>query len=324
MPKGRFRFLYKRRKRGAALAAAMLLCVGGAGCARQSTAEDTAALRVVTSFYPVYLLAQAVIEGADGVQLENMAQPQTGCLHDYELTIDDMKLLEGADVLLINGGGMESFLDRARAQYPDLQVVDTSAGIDLLPEEIGHDHAGETAEEHAAHAHEGNPHIWLSPLRAAEQAEAIAAALSERDTADAAVFAENAAAFRAAAEALQAEVEPLPEGTGAAVFHEGFAYLTELCGAEAEIGIFADEYELPSAKELAEAAEEAKEHDVRLYLAAADSGETYANVLAAEAGAAVLLLDPLTTADGMEGRSYIERMRANIEAMAAYGKEALQ
>ncbi|MBR3910052.1 MAG: zinc ABC transporter substrate-binding protein [Anaerotignum sp.] len=125
-----------------------------------------------------------------------MAQPQTGCLHDYELTISDMKLLENADVLIINGGGMESFLEQAMERYPDLIIVDTSHGIELLEEEEHHHHEEETEEEHAEHSHghdhEGNPHIWLSPERAAPQAEAMAAALGELDTAEAKHKLENA------------------------------------------------------------------------------------------------------------------------------------
>ena len=82
------------------------------GCSKPiDTTEDSEKLQVVTSFYPMYLLAQAVTEGATELELRNMAQPQTGCLHDYELTISDMKFLENADVLIINGGGMEGFLE---------------------------------------------------------------------------------------------------------------------------------------------------------------------------------------------------------------------
>ena len=157
-----------------------------------NTTENSEKLQVVTSFYPMYLLAQAVTEGATELELMNMAQPQTGCLHDYELTISDMKLLEGADVLIINGGGMEGFLEQAVERYPDLVIVDTSHGIELLEEEEHHHHEGE--EEHAehAHSHEGNPHIWLSPERAAHQAEVMATVLGELDEADAELFLKNA------------------------------------------------------------------------------------------------------------------------------------
>lgn len=305
----------------------LTLAVLLSGCGKTiDTIENSEKLQVVTSFYPMYLLAQAVTEGAENLELMNMAQPQTGCLHDYELTISDMKLLEGADVLIINGGGMESFLEQAMERYPDLVIVDTSHGIELLEEEEHHHHEGETAEEHAEHSHghdhEGNPHIWLSPERAAHQAEAMATALGELDEADAALFAANAEAFHEAAHALQEKAHHvgIPEGEYSAVFHEGFAYFAELFHMENVFGIFADEYQMPSAKELAEATDEAKGHGIRFFLAAADNGRIYAETIAAEADEDIVLLDPLTTADEND-LSYLERMEKNIEMVEKHWKE---
>lgn len=68
----------------------------------------------------------------------------------------------------------------------------------------------------------------------------------------------------------------LPEGTEAEVFHEGFAYFAELFGMEIASGIFVDEYQVPSAKELTEAADEAREHKIQFFLTAADDGRIYA------------------------------------------------
>ena len=304
------------KKKGFVLFLLTVLLFTACGTDKNKT-EETDKLTVVTSFYPVYLLAQEITQGAEGITLENMAQPQTGCLHDYELSISDMKLLETADVFIINGGGMESFLNQALERYPDLTVVDTSEGISLLEEE-GHHHHDE--EEEAADEHEGNSHIWLSPARAAQQAENIAAALSEMDKADAAVFAKNAANFKKETDALLQEAAQiaLPEDTEAEVFHEGFAYFAELFGMEIASGIFVDEYQVPSAKELTEAADEAKEHNIRFFLTAADDGRIYAETLAGETGETITLLDPLTTA--AEG-SYTERMRKNIQAVADHWKE---
>ena len=303
------------KKKGFVLFLLTVLLFTACGTDKNKT-EETDKLTVVTSFYPVYLLAQEITQGAEGITLENMAQPQTGCLHDYELSISDMKLLETADVFIINGG-MESFLNQALERYPDLTVIDTSEGISLLEEE-GHHHHDE--EEEAADEHEGNSHIWLSPARAAQQAENIAAALSEVDKADAAVFAKNAANFKKETDALLQEAAQiaLPEDTEAEVFHEGFAYFAELFGMEIASGIFVDEYQVPSAKELTEAADEAKEHNIRFFLTAADDGRIYAETLAGEAGKTITLLDPLTTA--AEG-SYTERMRKNIQAVAEHWKE---
>lgn len=305
----------------------LLLSVFLTGCGTETVpTEKEEKLQVVTSFYPIYLLAQAATEGAENVELKNMAQPQTGCLHEYELTIDDMKLLEGADVLIINGGGMEGFLEQAMERCPNLTIVDTSCGIELLQDEMGHDHDHEAEASEAeiadAHGEEGNPHIWLSPMRAAEQVENITAALCELDEKDTSVFEANAAAFRKAAEGLQAQAEKigLPAGEYTAVFHEGFTYLAELFHMDPVFGIFTDAYEMPSAKELAEAAEEAKLHQIRFFLTAADDGRIYAETLAAEQHEEVVLLDPLTTADE-ENRSYLERMEQNIKTVEGHWKE---
>ena len=297
------------KKKGLVLFLLSALLFTACGTEKNKT-EETDKLTVVTSFYPVYLLAQEIVQGAEGIRLENMAQPQTGCLHDYELSISDMKLLETADIFIINGGGMESFLEQALERYPELTVVDTSEGIALLEEEVHHHHDDEEeaeAHEHEQeHEHEGNSHIWLSPARAAQQAENIAAALSEMDQADATVFAENAARFKEETDALLQEAAQLnlPEGTEAEVFHEGFAYFAE-----------------PPAKELTEAADEAREHKIQFFLTAADDGRIYAETLAQETGETITLLDPLTTA--AEGNpSYTERMRRNIQAVAQHWKEA--
>ena len=293
------------KKKGLVLFLLSALLFSACGTEKNKT-EETDKLTVVTSFYPVYLLAQEIVQGAEGIRLENMAQPQTGCLHDYELSISDMKLLETADIFIINGGGMESFLEQALERYPELTVEEAEA----------HEHEQE-------HEHEGNSHIWLSPARAAQQAENIAAALSEMDQADAAVFAENAARFKEETDALLQEAAQLnlPEGTEAEVFHEGFAYFAELFGMEIASGIFVDEYQVPSAKELTEAADEAREHKIQFFLTAADDGRIYAETLAQETGETITLLDPLTTA--AEGTpSYIERMRRNIQAVAQHWKEA--
>ncbi|WP_458408415.1 metal ABC transporter substrate-binding protein [Anaerotignum sp.] len=313
------------KKQVFALFAVLSLLLTACGTDR-NTIENSEKLQVVTSFYPMYLLAQAVTEGAEELELRNMAQPQTGCLHDYEMTISDRKLLEKADVLIINGGGMERILEEATAQRPDLKIVDTSEGIELLAEEAHH-HEEETAEEHAAHEHdhphEGNPHIWLSPARAAKQAENICEALSDWDTAETEIFEKNTAAFHLEMEELLAKAEALemPEGEFAAIFHEGFGYLTELFRMGTAVTILADEYQEPSAKELAHAAEEAERHDIHFFLTAGDNGEKYAAVLAAENGEDSILLDPLTTADEV-GLSYTERMRKNIEVIGVYGREA--
>ena len=77
-------------------------------------------LLVVTSFYPMYVAALNVVGDCEGVRVENLSEPQTGCLHDYQLTPQDMILLSEADVFVVNGGGIEGFLADVAEAYPEL------------------------------------------------------------------------------------------------------------------------------------------------------------------------------------------------------------
>ncbi len=300
-------------KRILIFAATLLFALTGCGGSRTDMAGKDE-LTVVTSFYPIYLMAQYVTEGVDGIILENMAQPQTGCLHDYELTTEDMKLLERADVFLMNGLGMESFLDQAREQYPQLYIVETAEDAAILLEgECEHDH--EHGEEESDPV---NAHVWLHPANAAAQAEAIRDALTQLDPEHAQQYAANTEAFTAEMAKILEEAEVLaasvPEVKTAA-FHEGFIYIEELLGMEEVIGIFPEENQTPSAREMAEAVEEAKSDGIGLILTAEDAGKEYAQLLAEETGVEMVLLNPLTSGEGQK-EEFVDGMRANLEAVA--------
>ena len=78
---------------------------------------------VVTSFYPIWLLALNLADGVPGLEVRNLAAPDTGCLHDYQLQTGDMKTLAEADLFLVNGAGMESYLDLVYSAFPGLPVI---------------------------------------------------------------------------------------------------------------------------------------------------------------------------------------------------------
>ena len=84
--------------------------------------EETDGLLCVTSFYPVQLLAESVAEGAEGVTVRNLTENHSGCIHDYTLTTQDMRLLSEAELFLINGGEMELFLEKAAAEYEEKKL----------------------------------------------------------------------------------------------------------------------------------------------------------------------------------------------------------
>ena len=110
-------------------------------------------MMIVTSFYPMYILTANLVKDVPGVSVVNLTENQTGCLHDYQLTTQDMRKLVNADLLIMNGGGMESFIESVVSSYPDLEMIDASQGIEMLASESEHNHDHGISEEEA-HTHE--------------------------------------------------------------------------------------------------------------------------------------------------------------------------
>ena len=111
------------------------LCALGfllSGCGQAAAPAEDGTLHILATTYPVYLFTTAVTEDVEGVEVSLLVNQQTSCLHDYTLTVGDMKAIEGADIIVMNGAGLEDFMDDALSAS-DAQVIDCSAGIDLLP-----------------------------------------------------------------------------------------------------------------------------------------------------------------------------------------------
>ena len=280
------------------LAAAVLLPLALSSC---SEAEHSG-IRVTASFYPVYIIAENVVGEVPGIDLRSMAQPQTGCLHDYQLTTADMRSLEDTDLFIVNGGGMESFLDNALELFPELDVIDTSAGVTSLD---GHDHG------HTDHDHGENSHYWMYPENAVVQAENICGALSEICPEYADEFRQNTDAFKESVSGIETFDG---KGISVCVFNEAFEYLHLSYGFDVAAVVEMDENETPSAKELAEIITEINEGGIDLLIAADDASKTVADTIARETGAGVVVLDPMLTGDPVPER-YTEAMNENARIL---------
>ena len=279
-------------------AAAVLLPLALSSCSE----TEHSGIRVTASFYPVYIIAENVVGGVPGIDLRSMAQPQTGCLHDYQLTTADMRSLEDTDLFIVNGGGMESFLDNALELFPELDVIDTSAGVTSLD---GHDHG------HTDHDHGENSHYWMYPENAVVQAENICGALSEICPEYADEFRQNTDAFKESVSGIETFDG---KGISVCVFNEAFEYLHLSYGFDIAAVVEMDENETPSAKELAEIITEINEGGIDLLIAADDASKTVADTIARETGAGVVVLDPVLTGDPVPER-YTEAMNENARIL---------
>lgn len=263
-------------------------------------ATASAAVRVVTSFYPVYVAALNVTDGIEGTEVHNLARPHIGCLHDYNLTTADARKLSETDLFLANGAGMETFLGKIRAQNAGLKIVEVSEGIPLL---------------------DGNPHVWVSPYGAARQVDNIAKALSEADPGNAGRYAANAAAYNAKLSALaqrmKSELAPFAARPVVAL-HGTFPYLAKDIGLVVEGIIERESGHEPSAKELAGTVDMVRAKNVKLILVEPQYPDSAAQTVARETGAEVCRIDPVATGPSdpeLARGAYLRAMENNLEVL---------
>lgn len=277
-----------------------LLFILPTGCAAQDDAQEKEFV-IMTSFYPMYIFCANITDGLEDVLVKNMAAPDVGCLHDYQLLPADMRALEEADVLVINGAGMESFMDKVLAQYPNLAIITASEGIDMIMDESG----------------EVNAHIWLNPELAARQVENIAEGLEMLDAVHAQVYAQNAAEYAANVRALGDEMKAALAGVKnrqMITFHEAFPYFAQAFDLEIAGVIEREPGEEPGTRELAETCDLVREKGVHALFAEPQYPNRAAETIARETGAQVYTLDPIVTGE-LDKDAYIQKMRANLQTL---------
>ena len=279
------------------------------GCAAQDTTQGEWV--IMTSFYPMYLFCANIAYGIDGVSVLNMAAPDVGCLHDYQLLPADMRALEKADVLVINGAGMESFMDKVLAQYPNLPVITASEGIEMLHDEHDHDQTDE-------HDHtDVNAHVWLNPELAAQEVEQIGAALAQLDGAHAQQYEANAAAYAQRLRDLGEEMRQALSGVKnrqIITFHEAFPYFAQAFDLEIVGVIEREPGEEPGTRELAETCDLVRERGVKALFAEPQYPNRAAETIARETGATVYTLDPIVTGE-LDKDAYEQKMRENLATL---------
>ncbi len=283
-----------RRLGFAALALALLLTC--AGCAGPSV-QDGARIQVAATTYPIYALACAVSAGANGVSVSRLNTGQVSCLHDYTLTVSDMAHLERADLVLINGAGLEEFLDDVLDQL-EAPIADCSAGIDLL-EADGHLHSHEE-NEGDGHDHDHDPHYWMDPRNAAVMACTIAQALAQADPDNAGLYEANAALVsEALADAYSVWSTALTSLTYPYLitFHDGFRYFANAFGLELLFAIEEEDGATASARDILEASTYVKGYHLPAIFMEANGSGSAARAVSGETGAAISTLSMLMDGD---------------------------
>ncbi|MCX8128770.1 MAG: metal ABC transporter substrate-binding protein [Clostridia bacterium] len=294
-----------------------------AGCGQKMESEPAAGsnkLTIVTSFYPVYVHTINVVKDIPGIKVVNLTEPQKGCLHDYSLTTDNMKTLNDAQIFVINGAGIEAFMDKVTKQLPDLKVIEASEGIELLEEKHNHEDT-EKAEEHIE---EVNPHVWVSISKAIQQVQNIGRKLAEYDP-------DNESGYKANTEAYVKRLEEQKEKMHKALkdlknrrivtFHEAFTYFAKEFVLDIAAVIEREPGSDPSAQELKDTIETVRKNNIKALFAEPQYSSGAAETISRETGAKVFTLDPAVTGEANgDTDAYIKIMDKNLDVL----REALK
>ncbi len=277
-------------------------------------------IKIVATFYPVYIAAKNITKDIDGIELVCLTESNVGCVHDFQLRPQDMVLLEGADMLLTNGAGMESFLTEIAAQYPSLVTVDSSKNIPLLPaassslhlESISHDHEHEDTGSY-------NPHIWLSPSRYLKQVDNLCSAIAAQFPQYAEQMQKNTDHYKTQIQALQADMEAALaniKNRDVILFHDSFAYFADDFGLHVADIIPMESDTALSAGDIAQVIDVIQSSGIQVLFAEAQYSTALADAIAKETDASVYILDTCVTGP-MEETAYLEGMRKNLDVLCS-------
>ena len=287
------------------------------GCTQApSGSSQEEGLTVLATTYPVYLFARTVAQGVEGVTVERLNTGSVSCLHDYTLSVDDMKKIEGADVIAMNGAGLEDFMDDALAAS-SAAVIDCSQGVALLENA---DHIHEEGDGGHDHGH-WDPHYWMDPGNAAVMVRNLQEgfALADPDHGDA--YARNGEEAAGQLPSFAGDCTQALEGAeGAALitFHDGFRYFAQALGLPLLASIEEEEGSEASAMEINEITQLVKEHQLPVIFTEVNGSDATAQAIARETGCAVSQLTMLM--DGPEDGgldAYYDGMQSNITAVVS-------
>lgn len=267
----------------------------------KSNKQNDNTIKIVTSFYPMYILAENITDGATNIELENMADVNVGCLHDYTLTTEDMKKLENADIFISNGLGMENFIDKAISANQAMKIIDSSTNIqDLI-----------------LHEDETNAHIWTSIEKYIEQVKNVSEGLKESNPENAEIYEENANNYIEKLEQLREkylnELKNL-QGKKAICLNEAFEYMGQELGLEMTTVKTDHEESTMSAEMLKSIIDTAKEENIEMIIVDKNDNRANAETIEQETGARIYELNS-GLSGSMEKDEYVKAIEENLQLL---------
>ena len=297
-----------------------LFVLGACSAPTENKEPQEETLSLVATTYPIYLFLSEVTRDAQGVTVTPLINQSVSCLHDYTLTVNDMKVIEGADVLVRNGAGLDDFVLDATHSNPNLKLIDCSSDIALLPSQEAHEDAEEASDAHDHDDADWDPHYWLDPDRAATMLQGIANQLTVIDPANADLYQNNA---KAAAQTLRDEGVKLRESLSPLktreliTFHDGFSYFAKAFDLNIVLAVEEEEGQEASAQVISHALALIQTYKLPAIFTEQYSSDATAKAIAREAGVSVhpltLLMSGPTENPGIS--LYLSAMEQNVNTI---------
>lgn len=306
-------------KRWLWIAAMLVSVMMVSACAGKPAARGDKLRVVATTTIVGDVVAQV---GGDAIALTVML-PVGADPHVFDPSPQDMAKVADADVIFVNGAGLEAFLERLLENAGgDADVIHVSEGLAFI--EAEHHEDEERDAEENDHAHEGvDPHTWTDPNNVLRWVDNIEAALVLHDPAHAADYRANADAYRAQLRELDAwvrgQVAAIPaENRKLVTDHETFAYFAQRYGFE-QVGAVVPGYSTaaqPSARDLAALEDRIRAYGVKAVFVGSTVNPALAQRVAEDTGVKLMFLyTGSLTAPGGEADSYLSYVKYNVGAM---------
>lgn len=297
------------------LSVTLIIIITVAAVALTTSNPQSDKLSVVASFYPLAYLTGRI--GGDHVAVTQLVPSNTE-IHSWAPSASDIVAVQDADIVVYNGGGADHWMEDdvlpSLSHSNNRVVVDSTQGLTLIASQE-HDEHESGEEDHGAY----DPHTWLSPYMAKQQAEKIYNALIQADPANQDYYTQNWQTLQS--ELTQIDTEYSQSFQNAAVSqifvsHAAYGYLAERYGFEQHgvIGLSADEQ--PTAATIANLVDEMEQHHIYVVYVDPVYSTSYAETIKSEVqtqtGHSVAILELYLILGAQGDMDMLQQMQTNL------------
>lgn len=275
------------------------------GCHHGHCAEKK--LNIVAATFPVYIFTKNVCAGVNDIDLQLLVPASAGCPHDFALKPADIQKLSRADILIINGAGLEEFLAKPLDSLERKPfIIDAGTNVPVL------EALNETDHQHV------NPHIFAAPAEAALMTANIGQKLADRNPANAETYLSNSRAYADKLVAISEQFRQVGKkaaNRGIAIEHDALAYMAQ----NADLVIVASLESNASAGQIAQTKKILQNTSPALLAGDSQYPDRLLKALAQETGIPFAQLNPCASGPDEAPQDYYERiMRENLGLLEKY------